>query len=293
MGLLKGILAATFIGAVTVGVCMPLFVAGLVRPALPKPLRSALSRRMDWIIDAWVGSNRWLIQTLALTDVNITWEDAESLSRDHWYMVVSNHQSWSDILLLQTNLFGHIPPLKFFTKQQLLWIPFLGTAMWLLGFPYVKRVSKSQISKNPKLKGGDKRATLKACEGFKNHPTSVLNFLEGTRFTPAKHANQRTKFRHLLKPRVGGLGYVLGGLNDRLHKMVDVTIIYPEGTPSFWQFLKGECLRVDMLIQCRDIPEPIRFFESDREQRRSLGPWIDGMWQEKDDRLPPYRELPA
>ena len=293
MGLLKGILAAAFIGAITIVVCMPLFVAGLVRPALPKPLRSALSRRMDWIIDAWVGSNRWLIQALALTDINITWEDAESLSRDHWYIVVCNHQSWSDILLLQTNLFGHIPPLKFFTKQQLLWIPFLGTAMWLLGFPYVKRVSKSQIIKNPNLKGGDKRSTLKACEGLKKHPTSVLNFLEGTRFTPAKHMSQRTNLRRLLKPRIGGLGYVLGGLNDRLHKMVDVTIIYPEGTPSFWQFLKGECLRVDMLIQCRDIPEPIRFFESDREQRRSLGPWIDSMWQEKDDRLPPYRELPA
>ena len=293
MGLLKGILAAVFIGAITILVCIPLFFAGLIRPLLPQRLKSSLSRRMDWIIDAWVGSNRWLIRVLALTTVNITWEDAESLSRSHWYVVVCNHQSWSDILLLQTNLFGHIPPLKFFTKQQLLWIPFLGTALWVLGFPYVKRVSKSQISKNPKLKGGDKRSTLEACEGFKNHPTSVLNFLEGTRFTPAKRDRQHTDFQNLLKPRIGGLGYVLGGLNNQLHKMMDVTIIYPEGTPSFWQFLKGECSQVDMLIQCRDIPEPIRFFESDREQRKALGPWIDSLWQEKDDRLPPHRELAA
>lgn len=293
MSLLKGILAAVFIGTITILVCLPLFVAGIIRPILPQRLKSPLSHRMDWIIDAWVGSNRWLIRVLALTKVNITWEDAESLSLQHWYVVVCNHQSWSDILLLQTNLFRHIPPLKFFTKQQLLWIPFLGTALWLLGFPYVKRASKSQISKNPKLKGGDKRSTLEACEGFKNHPTSVLNFLEGTRFTPDKRESQRTNFHHLLKPRIGGLGYVLGGLNDQLHKMLDVTIIYPEGTPSFWQFLKGECKQVDMLIQCRDIPEPIRFFESDREQRKLLGPWIDGLWQEKDHRLPPYRELAA
>ncbi len=293
MGLLKGILAAVFIGAITIGVCMPLYVAAVVRLALPKSLRSTLSRRMDWIIDIWVGSNRWLIQALSLTKVNITWENAQSLSLDHWYVVVSNHQSWSDILLLQTNLYGRIPPLKFFTKQQLLWLPFLGQALWVLGFPYVKRASKSQISKNPNLKGGDKRSTLKACEGFRNHPTSVLNFLEGTRFTPAKHTRQHTNFRNLLKPRIGGLGYVLGGLNDRLRTMVDVTIIYPGGTPTFWQFLKGECAQVDMLIQCRDIPEPIRFFESDREQRKSLGPWIDDLWQQKDDRLPSHRELPA
>ena len=221
MSLLKGILASVFIGAVTIGVCIPLFVAGIIRPVLPQTSKSRLSRRMDWIIDAWVGSNRWLIRVLGLTKVNVIWENAESLALDHWYMVVSNHQSWGDILILQTNLFGRVPPLKFFTKQQLLWIPFLGTAMWLLGFPYVKRVTKSQIRKNPKLKGGDKVSTLRACEGFKNHPTSVLNFLEGTRFTPDKHSNQRTNFQHLLKPRIGGLGYVLGGLNDQLHKLLE------------------------------------------------------------------------
>lgn len=293
MAFVKGILSGTFVSAVTILVCIPLFIAAPIRMLLRGRAKSAFSRHMDVIIDVWVGSNRWMLRTLKITTVNVTWEGAESLALDRWYMVVSNHQSWSDILILQTTLFGHIPPLKFFTKQQLLWVPFLGQAMWVLGFPYVKRVTKSQVARNRNLRNTDKRSTLDACEGFKNHPTSVLNFLEGTRYTVDKHGKQNARFQHLLNPRIGGLGFVLDGLNDRLHKMLDITIIYPNGTPDFWQFLRGDCRQVEMLIQCREIPEPTLHFENDREQRKSLGPWIDQLWQEKDKRLPPHRELPA
>ena len=285
MALLKGILSATLVGINTVVVCIPLLILGPIRLFGPQSARKYLSRKFDrWAIDSWVSTNRVIFKTLRLTNVHITWEGAEDVSREQWYMVISNHQSWSDIVLLQTNLFGHLPPLKFFTKRQLLWIPFLGQALWILGFPYVRRMSKAQIAKNPKLKKSDRQATLEACEGFRTHPTSVLNFLEGTRFSADKHARQRARFERLLNPKVGGLSYVMGGLNDHLHKLVDVTISYPHGTPTFWEFMQGLCPDVNMLIQCRTIPSDART-PSDSEQRKILTPWIEELWREKDQRL--------
>ena len=285
MALLKGILTATLVAVNTVVACIPLAVFGPIRLVGSKSVRSYLDRKLDhWVLDGWVGTNRLVFKALRLSDIHITWECADDLSKQQWYMVISNHQSWTDIVLLQTNLYGHIPPIKFFTKRQLLWIPFLGQAMWLLGFPYVRRMSKTQIAKNPNLLKSDREATLQACEGFRNHPTTVLNFLEGTRFTGAKHARQKARFEHLLNPKIGGLSYVMSGLNNHLHKLVDVTISYPHGPPTFWEFLQGMCPEVHMLIQCRTIPNEARI-HSDAKQRKILAPWIDELWREKDERL--------
>ncbi len=285
MALLKGILSTALVTLNTVVVCIPLVILGPVRLVAPPRLRRYLDRKFDhWVIDGWVGTNRIIFRALRLTKVHLTWEGAEDLSLQRWYMVISNHQSWTDIVLLQTTLFGHIPPIKFFTKRQLLWIPFIGQAMWMLGFPYVRRMSKAQIARNPKLLKSDREATLDACVGFRDHPTTVLNFLEGTRFTPAKHARQSARFEHLLNPKVGGLSYVMSGLNDELHKLVDITISYPHGTPTFWQFMQGLCPEVNMLIQCRPIPSQART-SNDSEQRKFLAPWIEGLWREKDQRL--------
>jgi 1-acyl-sn-glycerol-3-phosphate acyltransferase len=285
MALFKGILTATLIAVNTVVVCIPLAICYPIRLVGGTSVRGYLARKLDhWIIDSWVGVNRLIFRALRTTEVHITWEGAEDLSRDQWYMVISNHQTWTDIVLLQTNLFGHIPPLKFFTKRQLLWIPFLGQALWMLGFPYVRRMSKAQMVKNPKLRKSDRQATMDACEGFRNHPTSVLNFLEGTRFTAAKHAKQKARYQYLLNPKVGGLSYVMSGLNNHLHKLVDVTISYPNSTPTFWEFLQGRCSEVNMLVQCRTIPDEARS-DNDSQQRKILSPWIEEMWREKDERL--------
>ena len=285
MALLKGILSVTLLTVNTVVVCIPLVIFAPIRFFGPQSARDYFNRMLDhWVIDGWVGINRAIFNALRLTSVHITWEGAEDVSRQQWYMVISNHQSWTDIVLLQTSLMGRLPPIKFFTKRQLLWIPFLGQAMWMLGFPYVRRMSKAQMTRNPKLIKSDRQATLDACEGFRNHPTTVLNFLEGTRFTAAKHASQKARFEHLLNPKIGGLSYVMSGLNDHLHKLVDITISYPQGTPTFWEFMQGLCPEVEMLIQCRTIPSEARE-QSDSQQRKVLAPWIESLWQEKDQRL--------
>jgi 1-acyl-sn-glycerol-3-phosphate acyltransferase len=230
--------------------------------------------------------NRWLFRILSLTRMDVQWTDDDGLSRDRWYLVVSNHQSWTDILLLQNMLYGRIPMLKFFTKRQLLWVPFIGQAMWLLDFPYVRRISRERIAADPSLLEVDRRATQAACEKFRNHPTSVLNFLEGTRFTAEKYAAQRTaRFSRLLNPKSGGLAQVVAALDHRLHRLIDVTIDYPQGVPSFWEFMQGRCPEVSMVITCRRLPDDVGQGSDDEAQREAAGRWVEALWTEKDRML--------
>ena len=292
MNPLRGVLALLVIAANTILCCAPLFLLGLVRAPCHGPARLKLTRWMDGLVDVWVWGNRRLFRALRLTDVTVDWEGAEQLDRQRWYLVVSNHQSWADILVLQNTLWGHIPPLKFFTKRELVWVPLVGVAMWLLGFPYVRRAGRDQVSRNPELLARDREATLAACQGFRTHPTTVLNFLEGTRFTPAKHAAQDARYHHLLNPKLGGLSYVVSALQDRLHKLVDVTIVYPDGIPTFWALLQGRCRQVRVRVRSLDLPRDVLAAPDSDAVRASLGPWIDAVWQDKDELLVRAGALP-
>jgi 1-acyl-sn-glycerol-3-phosphate acyltransferase len=290
MRLFVGILSTVLLVGNIAMNCIPLFLMGIVRVFVKlvgsDAMEQQMGRWMDVVIDSWVIINRFLFSLLRLTRVEVTWIGAETLSRDQWYMVISNHQSWTDILVLQTELFVRIPPLKFFTKRQLLWVPLLGQAMWLLDFPYVRRMSRAQIEANPELLEVDRKATLAACEKFKSHPTSALNFLEGTRFTTEKHqAQTEPRFQHLLNPKTGGLTQVLTALDDRLDKLLDVTIDYPKGVPTFWEFMQGRCPHVTMRVECRDVPDEIHQAESDTARREATSRWVEELWTEKDGRL--------
>lgn len=287
MRLIIGILSTTLVAGNVVVHCVPLFLMGIVRVTLRltglTAAENRLARSMDGIIDSWVAFNRWLFRVLGLSRVAVRWHDDDDLSRERWYMVISNHQSWTDILVLQTTLHGRIPPLKFFTKRQLLWVPFLGQAMWLLDFPYVRRISREKIAADPALLQIDRNATREACQKFRNHPTSALNFLEGTRFTREKHAAQEApRFARLLNPKSGGLAQVFAVLDDRLHRLIDVTLDYPCGIPTFWEFMQGRCPEVTMDVVCRQVPDSIRHEANDDALRRATAEWVETLWAEKD-----------
>jgi len=274
---IRGTLAFAFIAASSVFWCTLILCLGVVRPFFPKERRIPLGTAMVRAMAGWVVCAAWLLRALRITRIHETTNEAHRAMRpDAWYLVVSNHQTWADILVLVATLYGRIPQFKFFTKRELIWVPFIGPAMWFLEFPYVRRYSRDQLEADPTLREHDRQATLDACVGFRQRPTSVLIFLEGTRFTQAKRDAQGSPYRSLLNARTGGFAMVLENMADRLEAVVDVTIRYPGGAPPFWDFLCGRS--PDVEIDVRTLPLPA----VDRDE---VNAWVNRLWKEKDARL--------
>jgi 1-acyl-sn-glycerol-3-phosphate acyltransferase len=237
------------------------------------------------IATAWVSVNSAMFGVFH----RIHWviRGLEGLSRDEWYLVTCNHQSWADIPVVQKVLNRRIPMLKFFLKQELIWVPVLGLAWWALDFPFMKRYSREQVRANPKLGGADLERTRRACEKFRTTPVSVFNFLEGTRFSEAKRARQESPYTHLLKPRAGGAAFVLGALGDQVRTVLDVTLVYPQGQPGAWDLLAGRIHTI--IVDVRSIPVPEKFlagnYNGDEAFRTAFQRWVGDLWRDKDAQI--------
>ena len=271
----------------TLVLCIPLFVLALLKLILPVTvIRVGLSKILVWIAETWIAINSGLISLISRPHWHI--EGLEGLSKDNWYLVTSNHQSWADILVLQAVFNRRIPFLKFFLKQELIKVPILGLAWWALDFPFMKRYSKAEIERHPELKGKDLETTRKACEKFAYFPTSVMNFFEGTRFTRAKHDQQGSPYQYLLKPRAGGAAFTLNAMGGKLDTLLDITILYPDhaGT-SLFAFLGGAVPEVRVIIHKRDIPTWASQgdYENDADFRLQFQNWVSEIWQNKDKLL--------
>ena len=274
---------------------VPLIALAFIKLLVPLPaVRKLCTRLLIGIATIWVGINSALLQLMN----NIDWdvEGVENLRRNDWYLVTCNHQSWADILVAQKVLHRRIPMLKFFLKQQLIWVPVIGVAWWALDFPFMKRYTAEQIRRKPQLRGKDLETTRKACEKFKHTPVAVFNFMEGTRFTPEKYDAQQSPYRHLLKPKAGGTGFVLGAMGEQLHTLLDLTIHYPTANTGFWALLSGRIPRV--VVRARAVPIPPelrnRNYQDDDAYRLEIQQWVTNLWEEKDaqlDRL--RRDYPA
>jgi 1-acyl-sn-glycerol-3-phosphate acyltransferase len=263
--------------------CLPLLAAAVVKAALPfKPVRRACNRILTLLAESWISVNTAMIH--AFTDTRFVIEGTAAPRIDGHYLVLANHQSWVDILVLQKAFNRRAPLLRFFLKRQLFWVPVLGLAWWALDFPFMGRYTRKQIAKNPELGRRDMEVTRRACEKFRNIPVSVMNFVEGTRFTRAKHDSQGSPFRHLLKPKSGGAAFVLDAMGDGLQSLLDVTIAYPAGIPNMIDLMANRLPEVRVLVKERPIPAELvqGNYQDDREFRARFQQWMNGLWEEKD-----------
>lgn len=253
---------------------------------LPIPLlQQASTRIMIRIAENWMHCNSgWMRLT-----GRIEWDTdgLEQLRYGGWYLVTSNHQSWVDILALQHVLNRRMPMLKFFLKQELIWVPIIGLCWWALDFPFMKRYTKAYLEKHPEKAGQDLVTTRKACEKFKTTPVAVFNFLEGTRFEQAKHDSQGSPYRYLLKPKSGGIAFVLDAMGEQLQALVDITLHYPDGAPKFWDLLSGRVRKVVLRCQLREIPADFlgHDYQQDAAFREQFQTWVSQLWLEKDAQL--------
>jgi len=262
---------------------MVVAVAKLVVPV--RQWRAWVSLGMTAVAESWIRCNGAIFRLMGVLQLETA--GLAGLSRREWYLVVSNHRSWVDILVLQELFIGRIPFLKFFLKQQLIWVPFLGLAWWALDFPFMKRHSSAYLERHPEARGKDLAATRKACERFALIPTSVMNFLEGTRFTPAKQRALNSPYRHLLPPRAGGVAFVLSAMGKMMGAWVDVTIAYREGSPTLWDLCCGRLETVRVHVERRPIEAwtTAGDYTNDPEFRRRFQAWLGELWAEKDQRL--------
>jgi 1-acyl-sn-glycerol-3-phosphate acyltransferase len=281
-GVVRGSLSLVLYILNTLFWCIPLFILVLAKAAVPlESWMRRCSRILNAIAENWIWVNN---QTQNLMAGNTRWEvqGIETLERSEWYLVLANHQSWVDILVLQRIFNRKIPFLKFFIKKELLWLPVLGQAWWAMDFPFVKRYTKSDLQKKPHLKGKDIEITRKACKKFKKMPVSIMNFVEGTRFTNEKHRRQKSPYSHLLKPKAGGIAFVLGSLEEQLHRVLDVTIVYPDGVTNFWALLCGKIRKINVRVRSLPVsPELLGDYANDRRFRARLQHWLNDIWAEK------------
>jgi len=245
-------------------------------------LTKILNKILNWISENWIAGNSGWMRLTQKTQWDV--QGWEGLDYNNWYLVVSNHQSWVDILVMQHILNRRIPLLKFFIKRDLIRVPFMGFAWWALDFPFLYRHSAEYLKKHPEQAGKDFETTRKACEKFSTIPTSVMNFLEGTRFTKEKHAQQKSEYKHLLRPKSGGLALALNVLGEKFHSLLDITIVYPDGS-DFWEFLCGKVKRIIVRMRMVEIPPDLMKgnYETDPAFRGKIHQWVQDLWKEKDN----------
>jgi 1-acyl-sn-glycerol-3-phosphate acyltransferase len=282
MSQIRGVLSVSLYTANTIFWVMLLFAVALVKAAVPvQGFRRLCSRWLNGIACNWISVNNW--NTRVINHVKWDVNDLENLRLDQWYLVLANHQSWVDILVLQKIFNRKIPFIKFFIKKELIWVPFLGLAWWALDFPFMKRYSGAYVKKHPEKRGKDLEITKKACGKFTTIPVSVMNFVEGTRFKTEKHQAQQSPYKNLLKPKAGGTAFVLSALEDRLSKILNVTIVYPHGRKSFWSFLCGRIKEIKVRVEALPVTKNLMgdYFH-DPEFRNRFQDWINRLWQDKD-----------
>lgn len=289
MTLLRILTASLLVSLNTLLHSGPLFALALLKALVPARLRTGPGRWLLRVAESWIAVNSALIDRMTSTRFIV--DGLDGLRRDGQYLVLANHQSWVDIPVLQKLLNRRIPLLRFFLKSELFWVPILGLAWWALDFPFMKRYSRERLRRHPELAGRDLEATRRALERFGTLPVAVMNFVEGTRWSPAKHAQQRSPYRHLLKPRAGGVGFVLGALGERLDAILDVTLVYPRGQPRLVDLFANRIREVR--VELRSLPVPAEFigmdYAGDAAARERFQDWINQLWREKDARIEALR----
>ena len=267
----------------TLLVCLPMYLLGLIKLIPCHCLQKFCRQRLDMFATLWFGFSRFVILRFFPTKWKINMPD--DLSTDEWYVILCNHQSWLDIAILLVIFQKKTPYLKYFIKQQLKWVPVLGLIWLILDYPFLTRQNKKTLHKQHR--NSDSKKTNRFAKVFKTLPSSVVNFIEGTRFTEEKKMRSRSPYQHLLKPRLGSLTTLLDSLPQHPYKILDVTICYPKGIQSFWEFLGGNLDTVSVEVKDRSyLKDALKPDHTNNLQaKQSFRQHVNEIWKEKDNTL--------
>ncbi|KAI9838633.1 MAG: hypothetical protein M1819_004947 [Sarea resinae] len=237
----------------------------------------------------------WGIQTI-FTDMNganISFSGAPPPQGES-AIVISNHVGWSDFYMVQAlairaDMLGRC---RWFAKQQLKWVPFLGWGLKAMGMPMVSREWTR-----------DRREFQRVFSGITENrwPIWLISFSEATRYTPEKYAQtvawckakDKPVPKHTLYPRTKGFVTTVNQLRQAAHvrAVYDLTIAYAHHNdflvaPSMWQTLSSPDLGSSWRFHVHVDRYPIEDLPIAEDE---LSQWIEARWIEKGERLEALR----
>ena len=271
---------------VTIVCSVPIIVAGLIKLLVPIPaVWRSISVFCNFMMYCWCEGLALLLHLNPWLKWDV--QGLEGLNKKNWYLLISNHHSWADIVVLCVLFRKHIPMNKYFLKQQLAWVPFIGLACWALDMPFMRRYSRSYLIRHPERRGKDVETTRRSCEKFRAHPTTIVNFVEGSRFTEEKKRETRSPYHNLLPPKAAGIAMALNVLGSQFDKLLNVTLCYPDNhTRPFYDMLSGRLTRIVVRINLVPIGEELHGdYVNDKNFKRGFQRWLNGLWEEKDRQL--------
>lgn len=280
--ILNVVLVALNSALCSLAICFIALLKILLPTATLKAKATTLANKMMWL---WATNNALILALFNKVEWDI--QGGDELKKDGWYLMISNHLSWTDIVVLCCVFKDRIPMPKFFLKQQLLYVPFIGMACWALDMPFMRRYSREYLIRHPEMRGKDLETTRRSCEKFKYTPTTVVNYVEGTRFTQDKQRKSKAGYEYLLQPKTGGIAYTLAAMGDQFESIIDVTLAYPQNTSKpFRDMLMGRMTKVVVRIKVLPVDAQVRgdYFK-DKPFKRQFQQWLGSVWQEKDDLL--------
>jgi 1-acyl-sn-glycerol-3-phosphate acyltransferase len=124
--------------AVRSAIVWPVIVLATVAFGVPAILAALVPPRGDWFLRFARG---WARTVLAVAGVRVRVLHPERLDRDRSFVIVANHESFCDILVLLANLPMQV---RFLAKRSVFRVPVLGWSIAAAGFVPVDREDRSR-----------------------------------------------------------------------------------------------------------------------------------------------------
>ena len=209
------------------------------------------------------------------------------LCQDKSYVMVVNHRSHVDILVILAVFYDQIPNVKFFLKRSLLWVPFLGQFCYLMNYVFVRKIKKNLVRRNPGIVQKQRDLISQQCRDLVKSPVTLAVFAEGTRYVSEKKLGVKNIFRNLLAPQPAGIALALEASSKHISDLLDITLVYDVGFVSAWLLLSGQVNDIEIHAQTFDVAKSnlVGDYVKDRNYRKYFSEWVRTLWQRKDELL--------